>query len=380
MSQVQFAHSPTGFAQIELERRKLDVPATDCPVGIETSYNLVVDFLLDYSYPVYLVPPQATAGYRNRQRTSGAHDDGSDAALLASIMRTDRASHRCLQPNKPLTLQMAAQVRLIELLRRSIQRQANQLRAVLLRTYPQAVDWFSDLTAQILLEFLAAYPTITAAHSLTQDAFQTFMHDHGYKRADLIAQRYAALHEPAPTAPAAVMLAYQSQVQSLAQVLLPQVQSRLQAITELNRLFQEHPDAFIFQSLPIQGELLAPALLTKFGDHRERFPTAGDVQALAGTCPVTERSGKRRQIKFRHGCDKEFRRIAQQFARASVLKSGWAAAYWKEIRPHCDSDSHAYRIVANRWLAIIWKLWSTRQEYDEAYHMKQRAQRRTPKS
>lgn len=380
MSQIQFDHSPTGFAQIELERRKLDVPAPDCPVGIETSYNLVVDFLLDYSYPVYLIPPQATEGYRNRQRTSGAHDDTSDAALLASIMRTDREGHRRLKPNQPLTLQMAAQVRLIELLRRSIQRQTNQLRAVLLRTYPQAVGWFSDLTTQILLEFLAAYPTATTAQSLSLDTFQTFMRDHGYKRSDLIAQRYAALHEAAPTAPAAVVQAYQSQVQSLAQVLLPQVQCRLQAITELNRLFEQHPDAFIFQSLPIHGELLAPALLAKFGDHRDRFPTAGDVQALAGTCPVTERSGKRRLIKFRHGCDKEFRRIAQQFARASVLKSGWAAAYWKEIRPHCDSDSHAYRILANRWLAIIWKLWSTRQEYDEAYHVKQRARRRTPKS
>ena len=365
MSQIQFERSPTGFAHIELERRKLDVPASGCPVGIETSYNPVVDFLLDYNYPIYLVPPQATEGYRNRQRTSGAHDDNSDAALLASIMRTDRDSHRRLRPNLPLTQQMAAQVRLIELLRRSIHRQTSQLRAVLLRTYPQAVGWFSDLTAQILLQFLMAYPTATAAQSLSLEASQAFMQEHGYKRSDLIAQRYAALKEHAPTANIAVIQAYQGQAQSLAQVLLPQVQCRLQAITELNRLFEQHPDAFIFQSLPIQGELLAPALLTKFGDHRDRFPAAGDVQALAGTCPVTERSGKRRLVKFRHGCDKEFRRIAQQFARASVLKSGWAAAYWKEIRPHCDSDSHAYRILANRWLAIIWKLWFTRQEYDE---------------
>jgi transposase len=220
MSQIQFEHSPTGFAQIELERRKLDVPAPDCLVGIETSYNLVVDFLLDYEYPVYVIPPQATDGYRNRQRTSGAHDDRSDAALLASIMHTDRASHRRLRPNQPLTLQMAAQVRLIELLRRSIQRQANQLQAVLLRTYPQAVGWFSDLTTQILLEFLTAYPTATAAHSLTLDAFQTFMRNHGYKRSDLIGQRYAALHESVPAAPAPIIQAYQSQVQSLAQVRL----------------------------------------------------------------------------------------------------------------------------------------------------------------
>jgi hypothetical protein len=29
--------------------------------------------------------------------------------------------------------------------------------------------------------------------------------------------------------------------------------------------------------------------------------------------------------------------------------------------------------LANRWLAIAWKLWQTGQAYDEAYHLKQRA-------
>ena len=121
-------------------------------------------------------------------------------------------------------------------------------------------------------------------------------------------------------------------------------------------------------------------MLAKFGDDRDRFPTPVDVQALAGTCPVTERSGKRKLVLFRHGCDKEFRRIAQQFARASVPQSGWAAAYWHESRPNCHSDSHAYRILANRWLAIIWKVWQDRKPYDEAYHLQQRALRRKPRA
>jgi transposase len=163
VSRIEFEHSPTGFAKIEAERRKLAVPASECPVGIETSYNIVVDFLLERSYPVHVVPPHATKGYRNRQRGSGAYDDDSDAALLASIMRTDRASHPCLRPNTALTQQILAQVRLIELLRNSIQRQGNQLRAVLLRTYAEAVGLFSDLTSPITLEFLSAYPTAQEA-------------------------------------------------------------------------------------------------------------------------------------------------------------------------------------------------------------------------
>jgi hypothetical protein len=94
----------------------------------------------------------------------------------------------------------------------------------------------------------------------------------------------------------------------------------------------------------------------------------------------SKRSGKRKLVQFRHGCDKEFRRITQQFARASVPQSDWAAADWHEIRPDCQSDSHAHRILANRWLVIIWKMWQDRQPYDEAYHLQQRALRRKPRA
>jgi len=34
--------------------------------------------------------------------------------------------------------------------------------------------------------------------------------------------------------------------------------------------------------------------------------------------------------------------------------------------------------VANRWLAIAWKLWQSQQPYDEAYHFQQRAARSKP--
>ncbi len=380
VSQVRFENSFKGFERIEAERRLLDVPAVECPVAIETSYHLVVDFLLDHDYVIYIIPPQATKSYRNRHRSSGAHTDKSDAALLASILITDRDSHRLWQPNEPLTQEMLAQVRLIETLRRSIQRQRSQLRAVLLRTYPHALDLFGKLTAQIMLRFLFDFPTAQQAQALSLEAFTNWCKDQCYSRPDLISRRYVHLQEPALQANPTVTRAYRNQVRILASVLLPQVRHRQQTLARLGRLFARHPDAFIFDSLPGTGELLAPALLTKFGDHRERFRTSAEVQALAGTCPVTERSGKRRRVKFRRGCDKEFRRIAQQFALCSVAQSGWAAAYWAEARSRCDSDSHAYRCLANRWLVIIWKMWQDRKPYDEAYHIQQRASRRRPRS
>lgn len=42
----------------------------------------------------------------------------------------------------------------------------------------------------------------------------------------------------------------------------------------------------------------------------ERFFNPGQ----SGTCPVTEMSGKRRTIRFRRACDKDFRNFTQQWA------------------------------------------------------------------
>jgi len=381
ISQLRVPHSLSGFQCLDAERAKLNVPAQECLVALETNHNLIVDYLLDREYVLYMIPPRATDGYRNRQRTSGAHDDASDAVLLASLIYTpsDRASLRRLQPNSALIQEMLGQVRLIEALRSSIQRQSNQLHACLVRTYPVALTLFSDLTLPLTLEFLQAYPTAQEARSLNREAFEAFCRAQGDHRRDLGARRYACLLEPMPSAHAAAVAACREQIRVLAQVLLPQVRCRLQAIQRLQQLFHQHADAFVFASLPGAGKLLAPALLAKFGDQRERFGQAQEVQALAGTCPVTKRSGRRRAVLFRRGCDKEFRRLAQQFALASRRESAWAEAYWNEIRPRCASDSHATRILANRWLAIIWKLWQSRQAYDEAYHLQQRAQRRAPK-
>jgi len=43
-------------------------------------------------------------------------------------------------------------------------------------------------------------------------------------------------------------------------------------------------------------------------------------------------------------------------------------------------NNDAFRRLANRWLAIAWKLWQSRQPYDEAYHLQQRAQRSKPQT
>ncbi len=376
----EIPHTVDGFAELDAKREKFGIPATECLVALETAHNLLVDFLWSRQYQVYIIAPSIVKSCRGRFGSSGAYTDTSAAILLADLLRTDLARFIPWQPDEPLTRQMRAKLSLIEALKRDINRWSNRLRALLLRYHPQPIGLFSDLTTQISLQFIMAYPTPQAVRQLDREGWVSFCHQHRYNRSAWITKGYVHLQSPVPQADPVAVLAYQDEARFLAGLLLPMVQRRAQEIREVNALFDQHPDQPIFSSLPGAGDLLAPSLLVKFGDHRQRFPQAADVQALAGTCPVTKWSGKKKIIVFRRACDRDFRRIAQQFAMSSRPKSVWAETYWQEVRPHCDSDSHAYRCLANRWLAIIWKMWQTRKPYDEEYHLRQRLQHHKPRA
>jgi hypothetical protein len=92
---------------------------------------------------------------------------------------------------------------------------------------------------------------------------------------------------------------------------------------------------------------------------------------VAGTCPFTKRSGKRLSVYFREACDRDFRHIAQQWARATLDASPWATTYYRTVRPRCQTDNDAIRRLANRWLEVLWRLWVERKPYDQALHLKQ---------
>jgi transposase len=366
-------HSPEGFLQLEALRQELGLSPSDCLVGLESAHSLLVDFLWDQGYVhVYVIPPHVVKASRGRYGHSGARTDPSDASLQADLLRTDRARLQPWFPDSLATRQIRAWVSLIDHLTQSIVRHANRLRAVLFRYYPAALELFSDLTSQISLQFIQAYPTPQAAADVDWPQFEAFAQAHHYPHPKHLRSIFSRLQTPQPQPAASTILAYQQEASLLAALLLNLVRAKAAALRELEVLFHQHPDSAIFASLPGAGDYLAPALLAKFGDDRQRFPTPASAQALAGTCPVTDSSGKRRRVMFRRACDRQFRRIAQQWARCSLVQSTWANAYWHQVRPRCSSDSHAFRCLANRWLAVAWKLWQTRQPYDESYHLRQR--------
>jgi transposase len=380
---VCIPHKLEGFIQLDRERVKLGLRLEECVIGIETSYSLFVDYLVNQNYPlVYVLPPNQVRANQGRFRQSGAKDDPADARLIAEILRTDRGRLRSWQPDCFLTRQMRVQVRWLLELERQIVRLSNELRAVLLRYYPAALEVFSSgLSSQIAPEFILAYPDPASAQALSLAEFTKFAQTHRYPNLNRLRDCFTRLQASYPPTAPDVALLYSQQAQQLAHLLLQTTRTRVRNLADLQRLYDQHPNHAVFASLPKAGEVIGPALLAFFGDDRQRFPDPGSVQSLAGTAPVTERSGKHRFVHYRFACDKDWRYICQEWAAALIGRdpSPIALAYYQQIRPHCHSQSHALRCLANRWLAVAWKLWQTGKCYDVQYHLKQRADRSRPR-
>src|SRR6202007_3142969 len=96
----------------------------------------------------------------------------------------------------------------------------------------------------------------------------------------------------------------------------------------IEELFARHPDHDLFGSLPGAGPKIAPRLLAEIGDDRERFEGAvQNLQCLAGTAPVTKRSGKRRKychVHQRWACNKHLRHVLHLLADKSLSRCVWA--------------------------------------------------------
>lgn len=368
----QILHTIAGFRELDQARQAFGVTREEVVIGLETAHNLLVDYLWDQGYEqIYVLPPSAVKSAQKRYRQSGAKDDAWDARLIADLLRTDRTRYATWKPDLPLTRQIRAEVRFANQLGRELVRSGNRLRSILLRYYPAALVAFPHLDRVVSLAFFQTYPTLQQAQVLSFAQLQVFLREHHHTQTRSWPIIYAGLHSnPLPSNPG-LDAAYSPLALAQARILEILLRSRNECLARLGKLFRLHPDHEIYDSLPQAGALLAPALLAKLGDDRARYPNPAVLQAVAGTCPVTNRSGKHSRIYFRTACDHEFRHIVQQWARLSLNASPWAATYYHTVRPHCKTDSDAIRRLANRWLEVLWRLWIDRKPYDEAFHLKQ---------
>ena len=164
--------------------------------------------------------------------------------------------------------------------------------------------------------------------------------------------------------------------------LVEQLRTTLRAIesfdAEIATVSQTLPDYALFSALPGAGATLAPRLLVAFGEQRERYGSAAEVQRYAGIAPVTESSGKKHWVHWRLQCPTFLRQTFVEWAGQTINKSFWAGAYYRQQRDKGSSYQAAVRSLAFKWIRILYRCWQTNTPYDESRYLNALRKRRSP--
>ncbi len=123
------------------------------------------------------------------------------------------------------------------------------------------------------------------------------------------------------------------------------------------RNIESHSLGKVFNSLPGAGIVLSANMLALFGDNRDRFNKAIEIQSLFGTAPINYQSGSYHKVRMRRACKKKARATLYQFAFASLQFSSWARAYYDSQREKGKTNSVAIRALSNKWVKIIFHMW-----------------------
>jgi len=302
------------------------------PVAIclELNKGPIVSALRKYDFLVlFPLNPLTLARYREAFTPSRAKDDPTDAALQLELLLTHRDKLQPLQPQSPT---MRALAQLVEHRRRVVGdkvRITNRLTSTLKNYFPHVLHWFQEKDTAIFCDFLSRWPTLKAVQLARRSTLDTFFRAHHVRYADVIAQRIQAIKAATPLTTDAGVIAPNA---LLAQALIAQLRVTLQAIadfdTAIAQCAQNHPDFSLFQALPGAGPVFASRLLVAFGEQRERYASAAELQKYAGIAPVTERSGKKSWVHWRLQCPKFLRQTFVEWAAESIRHSFWAQLYY----------------------------------------------------
>jgi len=349
-------------------------------VALELSKGPVVSALQKYDFIlIFPIDPTTLAGYRKAFRPSGAKDDPTDAELALDLLLCHSDHFQVLTPQ---SVEMRTLMTLVEQRRRLMNdrvRITNRLRNALKQYYPQALEWFDRIDTPLFCNFIKRWPTLLQAKRARKATLEKFFCAHNMNRRALLEQRIESIKSAMPlTTDAAVIVPYRLQVLTLVAQLEVALESIRVYDEEIAALAPQHPDYALFNSLPGAGPSLAPRLLVAFGEQRERFASAAQLQKYAGIAPVTERSGQKQWIHWRWQCPTFMRQTFVEWAAQTINKSYWAGLYYRQQRAKGCSYQAAVRALAFKWIRILYRCWVTRTPYDEAKYLKALQERGSP--
>lgn len=345
--------------------RNLSTSTSEILFSIEDKNLKLVDFLLSHSFSGFFVPPASMESYRKRYSQNHAKSDTADAFILSDLLRTDRTNLKPIVKDSNLIRELSALLKDRDTFVKDCSRLTLRLISTLKEYYPEFLKFFKDPARNSALDFLIKFPTFQDAAKLSFSKLSNFFTKRHFCQTALIKKIFSVLKaKPTPVDEVVV------KTKSIKAIAVAKQIKEMVAVTssydeKISALFNNHPDAKIFSSLPRSGIITAAGLSTIFGDNKDKFLNSDKIQMAVGTAPVTIQSGKFRIVKFRHGCNHFHRQIFYYFAMNSTRESIWAKNYLQAKLNQGKSFSCALRCLAYRWIRIIFSMWKNNTVYDE---------------
>lgn len=133
------------------------------------------------------------------------------------------------------------------------------------------------------------------------------------------------------------------------------------------------PGGEVYPSFPGLGVRLAARVAGEIGDHPEQLRTPNALECDAGKAPVTRRSGTRELVVARRlSGNRHLDDAVQQWAFCSLLRSGWARAFYAAKRARGQGHHAALRALGNRWLEVLLHCLMRGTPYEERVHVANR--------
>ena len=349
-------------------------------IAVELSKGPIINVLQKYDFfVIFPIEPAGLASYRRTFTLSGAKDDPTDAEFALKLLLSP-AEH--FNPLQPQSVEMRTLMTLVEQRRQLMNdrvRITNRLRNTLKQYYPQALEWFDHIDTALFCDFIRRWPSLPQARRARRATLEKFFREHNMNRKPLLERRIKAIKSTLPlTEDQAVVVPHRLRALTLVEQLEVTLGCIKQYDAEIARLAPQHPDYELFDPLPGAGPVFTPRLMVAFGEQRERFNNAAEVQKCGGIAPVTQRSGQSTWIHWRWQCSTFLRQTFVEWAAQTINKSYWAGLYYHQQRAKGCSHQAAVRALAFKWIRILYRCWKTRTPYDEARYLKALQDRGSP--
>lgn len=358
---ITIENSLTGFNMLHNKIQKFSKPH----IGFELPHGPLVDFLHDKNYSLYSLNPLKIKRYKESFKISGNKNDAIDAMAIAEYLKNYSIQTRKMMFNSSEIERLKTLSIIHSRLTNEHARYKNKLHFIVRQYFPLQEVLFSNFGCTVHLHMLIKFSTFKELCNASDDEITSFLKDHRYRNQKYINKVIIKIRNHSQMISSDVEYAYQFEAGCICRILIVLNEELKRIEKEMNQIVNIHDLGKVFRSLPGGSGLLACKLFAIFGDNKKRFSDSNGAQCYFGTAPKNYQSGLYHKVIMRKACNKTARSILYQYAFTSMQHSKWARYYYDEQRAKGKTNSVAIRALSNKWVKIIYKLWSDDIFYNE---------------